>query len=78
MLPNAPKFSAEAVAVQFSIVAVASIIEELDDSPQAVVSLGQWTGGIWLGAVLWPAMWSIAIAAAGSLAHALYLAARET
>jgi hypothetical protein len=77
LFPNAPKFSAEAVAVQFSIVAVASIIEELEDSPQAVVSLGQWVGGMWLGAILWPAMWSIIVAAAGSLAHALYLSARE-
>jgi hypothetical protein len=77
ILPNEPRFSAEAVAVQFSIVTFGSIIEELEDSPQAVVSLGQWMGGVWLGAILWPAMWSVAVAAAGSLAHALYLSTRQ-
>ena len=68
---------AEAVAVQFSIVTIACIVEELEDAPRSVTAFGQWVGGMWLGVVLWPAMWSIAIAAAGSQAHALYLCAWE-
>jgi len=77
LLPNRPTFSAEAVAVQFSIVTIACIVEELEDAPRSVTAFGQWVGGMWLGVVLWPAMWSIAIAAAGSQAHALYLCAWE-
>ena len=72
-LPNEFKFSAEAVAAQLSIAAIGSIIEELDTPSQIVVPFGQWIGGIWLGAILWPAMWSVGVAAMGSLIHALYL-----
>jgi hypothetical protein len=77
LLADKPKFSAEAVAVQFSIVTIACIVEKLEDAPQSVTAFGQWMGGMWLGVVLWPAMWSIVIAAAGSQAHALYLSAWE-
>ena len=68
-----PRFSVEAVAVQLTIVAIGSVIEELEPPAQFVVTAGQWMGGTWLGAILWPAMWSIMIASMGSLLHALYL-----
>lgn len=64
---------AEAVTAQLSIVFIAALIETLDSPIHAVVTLGQWLGGIWLGAILWPAMLSVVIAAIGSLIHALYL-----
>jgi hypothetical protein len=67
------RFSAEAVAFQLSIVAIGSIIEELESPAQFVVATGQWIAGIWLGAILWPAMWSIVVASLGSLLHAIYL-----
>lgn len=78
MLPKEPRFSATAVAVQLSIVTVACVVEELDAPSQLVVTFGRWMGGAWLGAILWPAMWSIAVAAGGSLVHALYLSTQKT
>lgn len=78
MLPSEPRFSAEAVAFQLSIVLVACAVEELEAPSQFAVTLGRWMGGLWLGVILWPAMWSIAVAALGSLIHALYLSARKT
>lgn len=76
MLPNEPRFSAKAVAVQLLIVTIACMAEELEPPLQAVVTFGQWIGGMWLGAILWPAMWSTAVAAVGSLVHALYRSAQ--
>lgn len=73
-----PRFSAEAVAAQLLVVAIACLVEELEAPTHAATTLGQWIGGIWLGAIIWPAMWSIAAAAIGSLIHALYLAARHS
>jgi len=77
MLPNEPRFSAKAVAVQLSIVTIACMIEELEAPWQVVVTLGRWLGGLWFSIILWPAMWSIFVAAAGSLVHALYLSTRQ-
>jgi hypothetical protein len=68
-----PRFSPEAVAFQLSIVAIGSTIEELETPAQFIVTAGQWIGGVWLGAILWPAIWSIVVASVGSLLHALCL-----
>ena len=76
ILPAAPRFSAEAVTFQLSLLAIAAAIEALDKPAEAVVSVGQWIGGAWFGAVLWSGMWSVVAAAAGSLVHAIFLARR--
>lgn len=76
--PNEPRFLAEAVAAQLLIVAIACIVQELASPWQPVVVLGQSMGGVWLGAILWPAAWSIVVAATGSLAHALFLSILST
>ena len=65
-----PEFPAKAVMVQLWIVIIGSAVEELDAPAEFVVSLGQWIGGQWLGTILWPASWSVAIAAIGALAYA--------
>ena len=52
------------------IVIIAPAVEELDAPAEFVVSLGQWIDGQWLGAILWPALWSVAVAAIGALAYA--------
>ena len=78
MLPKSFRFSAKAVAVQLSIVTIACIVEELEDPSHFVVISGRWIGGVWLGAILGPALWSLVVAASGSLVHALFDAARQT
>ena len=73
ILSNEPRFSAKATAFQLSLLMIAAIIEELGTPAEVVVSLGQWIGGTWLGTILWSGIWSILVAATGSLIHAIYL-----
>lgn len=75
VFPAEPRFSAEAVTFQLTLVVIAAVIEELESPAEVVVSIGRWIGGVWLGAILWSGMWSIMIAATGSLIHAVYLSA---
>ena len=65
-----PEYSAKAVMVQLWIATIGSAVEELDAPAEFVVSLGQWIGGQWLSTILWPASWSVAIAAMGALTYA--------
>jgi hypothetical protein len=75
--PGASSATVRAVAAQLSIAAFAGAIEVLDIPPEAALALGRWVGGGWLGAILWPALWSIALAAIGASAHAIFQAIPE-
>ena len=77
ILPKEPRFSAEAVAFQLSLLMIAAIVEELESPAETVISFGQSIGGVWLGPILWSGAWSIMVAATGSLIHAIYLSARR-
>ena len=63
------KFSAEAATVLLSIGAIASIIEELGTPSEIAVAIGRWIGNGWMGAILWPALWSVAIAGLDTIIH---------
>jgi hypothetical protein len=63
-------FSAEAVTVQLSLVAIGSVVEELDTPSEIVATIGRCIGAGWMEAILWPALWSVVIAALGSTIHA--------
>jgi len=61
---------AKAVTVQLAIAIVAFIVVELDTPPETAVTIGQWIGGGWIGAVYWPALWSVGVAGLGAMTHA--------
>jgi hypothetical protein len=63
------RFSAEAVTVLLSIAVIGSVIEELGTPSEIVVAIGRWIGDGWMEAILWPALWSIAIAGLGTFIH---------
>jgi hypothetical protein len=61
---------AKAVTVQLAITIIACIVVELDTPPETAVAVGQWIGGGWIGAVYWPALWSVGVAGVGAITHA--------
>jgi hypothetical protein len=63
-------FSPEAVTVQLSLGAIGAIVEELGSPLDIVATIGRWIGNGWMEAILWPAAWSVVIAALGSTIHA--------
>jgi len=64
------EYSAKSITVQLAISIIASIVEELDTPPEVIIAIGRWLHGPWLGAILWPALWSVVIAGLGALAYA--------
>ena len=67
----------KAVAAQLLIACFAGAIEVLETPPEAALPFGRWAGGGWLGAILWPAFWSIVLAGLGASAHAIIQAMPE-
>lgn len=75
--PKAPPPTLKVVAAQLLIACFAGAIEVLETPPEAALALGRWVGGRWLGAILWPAFWSIVVAGMGASAHAIVQAMPE-
>lgn len=61
---------AKAVTVQLAITVIAFIVVDLDTPPETAIAIGRWIGGGWIGAIYWPALWSVGVAGLGAMTHA--------
>jgi hypothetical protein len=62
------------VAAQLAIAAFGAVVPELDTPPEFIATASQSLYAGSIGAILWPAFWSVVIAALGSTAHAAFKA----